>query len=279
MERNKKLKIVIIILSILLAISLLTLAGIQFRRSVKASGPVVMVPDNIITPDAKQIEQNSKDIVFVATANADSASSDSGKKAEVISLYQKHAEDNQPFQVGNMFPGDAETKYYCVRISHSGEVVVHYRADIRPGYEKLAEVLKCRIVLLSTGETLYDGLMRDMPESLDHSVKADTDAGSELYYQITAYLDTSVGNDYQNKNLIADFYWWVQVDPIQNPEGGQGIGIGTGSTQNPHSAGHLNPLQTGDSFNLCLYIAIASGSLLIFLLLWKKIRKEECENG
>lgn len=276
MEQNKKLKIVIIILSILLTMSLLALAGIQFHQSVKVNGPVVMVPDNIITPDAEQIEQNSLDIVYLTAANADTVPSNSEKKAEVISLYQKHAEDNQPFQVGNMFPGDAETRYYCVKISHSGEVVVHYRADIRPGYEKLAEVLKCRIVLLTTGETLYDGFMRDMPKSLDHSVKADTDAGSELYYQITAYLDTSVGNDYQNKDLIADFYWWVQ--DIQDTQDTQDI-QGTESTQNTQSAGHLNPLQTGDSFNLCLYIAIASGSLLIFLLLWKKIRKEECENG
>lgn len=270
MERNKKLKIVIIILSILLAMSLLTLAGIQFHRSVKANESAVIVPDNIITPDAKQIEQNSIDTVFVAAANADSVSSVSEKKAEVISLYQGHAEDNQPFQVENMFPGDVETKYYCVRVSHSGEVVVHYRAVIRPGYEKLAEVLKCRIVLLTTGETLYDGLMRDMPESLDHSVMADTDAGSEVYYQIISYLDTSVGNDYQNKDLIADFYWWVQ--DTQNIQG-------TEHTQDTQSAGHLNPLQTGDSFNLCLYIAIASASLLLFLLLWKKIRREECENG
>ena len=181
--------------------------------------------------------------------------SESSKKAAVISLYRKHAEDNQPFQVGNMFPGDAETKYYCVKISHSGDVIVRYHADIRSGYEKLAEVLRCRIVLLTTNETLYDGLMRDMPESLNHSVKTDTSTESELYYGITAYLDTSVGNEYQNKDLIADFRWWVQ------------------------DTGNLDPPQTGDTSNIYLWMCLASGSLLILLFLVRKRRKEECENG
>lgn len=274
MKQNKNHKIIIITLSVLLALSLLALAGTWIHRYVAAAAPAdVTVPDNIITPDAEQggpsgtdqgdaepalengVNGSANSANTGATGSSGSAAS-SGRKAAVISLYQRHAEDNKPFQVGNMFPGDVETKYYCVRVSHSGDVVVHYRADVRPGYEKLAEVLRCRIVLLTTGETLYDGLMRDMPESLKHSVKTNSDTVSELYYEITAYLDTSVGNDYQNKDLIADFRWWVQ------------------------DTGNLNPPQTGDTMNLWLYIAIASGSMvMILLLLGKKRRKEECENG
>ena len=30
-----------------------------------------------------------------------------------------------------------------------------------------------------------------------------------LDYQLTAYLDTSVGNPYMYQQLVADFYWWV----------------------------------------------------------------------
>ncbi len=309
-EKNpmqKGIKTAILILSVLLAVSVVALAGTLIYRSVKDGGPEgVTVPDNIITPDAvlsassetassetettgetgseeasadtaspssdvsddlSSHEAGSSEASAVSTASsaapaptpasassASSASTENKRKAAVISLYQKHAEDNQPFQASNMFPGDAETKYFCVRISHSGDVVVHYRADVRPGYEKLAEVLRCRVVLMTTGETLYDGLMRDMPESLKHSVETDTSTESELYYGITAYLNTDVGNAYQNQDLIADFRWWVQ------------------DTEN------LDTPPTGDSFRIYLWIALASGSLLILLLLVKKRRREECEN-
>ena len=274
----------VIILSALLAVSIVGLAGTLIYQSMKDSEPVaVTVPDNIISPDAEggpsekestdkkeesvperstnqssgnaQSELPTYETALSADTGVQPASSESAKKAAVISLYRKHAEDNQPFQVGNMFPGDAETKYYCVKISHSGDVIVRYHADIRSGYEKLAEVLRCRIVLLTTNETLYDGLMRDMPESLNHSVKTDTSTESELYYGITAYLDTSVGNEYQNQDLIADFRWWVQ------------------------DTGNLDPPQTGDTANIYLWMCLASGSLLILLFLVRKRRKEECENG
>lgn len=131
--------------------------------------------------------------------------------------------------------------------------VIH--ADIRDGYEKLSEVLKCRVVLLTTGQTQYDGLMRDMPESLAYSLSTQEATVSELYYQITVYLDTSVGNEYQNKNLVADFLWWVQ------------------------ETGNLGPSpQTGDRFSIWLYIGLASVSLFMILLL-KKRRKEDHEHA
>ena len=176
---------------------------------------------------------------------------DAEPKAAEISLYANHPEDNQPFQAGNLFPGDTESKRYCVRVSHSSDVTVYFHADVRPGYEKLAEVLQCRVVLLTTGETLYEGLMRDMPSSLTHSVKANQETESELYYEITAYLDTSVGNEYQNRDLVADFRWWVE------------------------DTGSLIPPHTGDSFPMALYIGLALSSLIILVLLWKRGRKEE----
>ena len=40
-----------------------------------------------------------------------------------------------------MFPGDAETKHFRVQVSYHDQVTVHFRATVRPGYEKLAEVM------------------------------------------------------------------------------------------------------------------------------------------
>ena len=86
------------------------------------------------------------------------------------------------------------------------------------------------------------------------SAKSTTD---ELYYEITAYLDTSVGNEYQNKDLIADFSWWVE------------------------ETGNLEPSpKTGDNANILLWICLAavSGSVMIFLLFARRRREEEETN-
>lgn len=103
-----------------------------------------------------------------------------------------------------MFPGDAETQNDCVQVDHKGDVTVHFRAEVRPGYEKLAEVLKLRVSV--GGSVLYDGLMAEMPAAVDTPLPAGSDT---LDYQLTAYLDTSVGNPYMYQQLVADFYWWV----------------------------------------------------------------------
>ncbi len=126
---------------------------------------------------------------------------------------------NTAFTVTNMFPGDAETKDFTVKVDHKEPVTLYYHADIRPGSEKLAEVMMVKIELPEKGVTLYDGLMRDMPSALEYQLAA---GEKEVIYRITAYLDTSVGNDYQYKSLIADFRWWYAEetegpDP-QNPD-------------------------------------------------------------
>ena len=136
-------------------------------------------------------------------------------------------------------------------------MTVHYKAAVRPGYEKLAEVLMVRVDLLTTGETLYDGLMRDMPGSLTHKLTGSGD--DELYCQITAYLDTSVGNEYQGKDLLADFKWWVE------------------------ETGNLNPTPaTGDPLpvRLLTLTTVVSGLLAagLMVLLARK-RKENGNNG
>lgn len=261
-DNSKKLKTAILVLSVLLVLSAAGLAGLAIRNYMAARGSAE-VQDNLISPDENDAPGLWAGIghpsprfapmrVRTRAANGMAAMEpNSDPKAAVISLHEKQPQDNQPFQADNLFPGDAESRRYCVRISHSGDVTVYFHADIRPGYEKLAEVLNCRVVLLTTGETLYEGLMRDMPPSLTHSVKADKNTETELYYEITAYLDTSVGNEYQNKDLVADFRWWVE------------------------DIGSLGPPQTGDAFPMALYLGLACGSLIILALLNKRGRKEE----
>ena len=280
MEQKKKIKIVITVLAVLLGLSLLALGGtLIYNKIANATPATVTVPDNLITPDEDTTKPDNSDSqapdssdtekpdssdIQTPSSSADTSSSAvpaqsttaETKKAATIELYNKQPEENTAFTVGNMFPGDSETKYFRVRVSYHDKITVHYKATVRPGYEKLAEVLKVRVNLLSTGETMYDGLMRDMPESLTHKLASKKSTTDELYYEITAYLDTSVGNDYQNKDLIADFKWWVEE---------------TGNL--------VDSPNTGDTSNILLWAVLAAGSLgMIIILLVTRRCKEDEEN-
>ena len=285
---TKKLKTAVVILSILLAISAIALAAMLIYKYV---GPnmqtTVTVPNNLIASQITEAEKttvpessedttipddtdktqegsipsvNAPDTAVIedTTANSTSVITDTSDmsnqeevKAVALYLHSRNEGDNVPFEVMNMFPGDVETKYFCVKVAYKDTITVKYKADIRKGHEILAEVLKCRITLLTTGEVLYEGLMRDMPESLDHTLNSSVSTESELYYQVTAYLDTSVGNRYQNRRLIADFKWWVEDD------------------------GNLEPPQTGDAAQPIIIICVMVAIALVLVPILLKLRKRE----
>ncbi len=286
MDQKKKIKIAIIILAVLLICSLLALGGTLLHNKLTAETvATVTVPDNLITPDdettvsvsdssfaaekkespgngisatEKNTISETKNVeTTVGNSEATQSAISASKQAATIELYDKQPEENTPFAVENMFPGDSNTKYYRVQVSYKDKVTVHYKATVRPGYEKLSEVMMVRIKLLSTGETLYNGLMRDMPESITYELTSAESTTDELYYEITAYLDTSVGNEYQNKDLIADFSWWAQ------------------------ETANLEPTpRTGSGLNIMpwIFISAVSGGVMIFLLLARKRREEEETN-
>lgn len=238
MNKNGKIKVVIIVLAVLLVLSIAALVGTMIYSKLNASKPSsVEVPNNVIssessasdtsdTGDGAETADCSNGMGGVggtvgngnagSVVNAPSGGSAShednadGKKALALELYNKQPQDNTAFSVSNMFPGDSETGYFRVNVSYHGDIILHFGTDIHPGSEKLGEVLRSKIVLLTTGEELYDGLMSEMPESLPYRMSSDESVTDELYYEITAYLDTSVGNEYQDKGLAADFKWWVE---------------------------------------------------------------------
>lgn len=211
---------------------------------------VTDTPDPSSSADDEKTTSETETVSKPNVSETTEASSVSVTKASAISLHSKQPEENKPFQVTNMFPGDVETKYYRIKVSYKGDIIVRYHADIRPGYEKLSEVLKVKIRLPETDETLYDGLMRDMPESLNHALYTTEKTQSELYYEITAYLDTSVDNEYQDKELIADFRWWVQETE------------------------HLDSPQTGDNSHIFLWVILMISSFFCMVILLAKRRKE-----
>lgn len=229
MKRERDtMKIVIIVLAVLLGISLSALAGIFLYHKFSRSTPtVVTVSDNLITPETTS-----------------------------VSLYAMHAKDSTAISFENMFPGDTVTRNFCVQVSYHGDVTVHYDAEARSGGEHLTEALCLRIRMLSDGSLLYDGPMKDMPSSVTYSLSSEESTTTDLYYEITAYLPTDVGNDYQSAALEADFRWWVE------------------ETKNLESGA-----KTGDSTPILLTVSVglATGSVCILLFLHRK-RKEEQTN-
>ncbi|MBQ3552290.1 MAG: hypothetical protein IJA35_03925 [Clostridia bacterium] len=228
-RKNKAIKIVIVVLAVLLCVNSIALAVVfLYDRFVVPEPTSVVAPDNIITPDDDALNaesdqhyslltRGSEPYIILRASSKLSSVAYADDKETTISLSPRNPSDNVPFNVLNMFPGDVETKYYKVEVSYKDTVTVKYRAEVRDGYEKLAEVLKCKITLLSSDEVLYEGLMRDMPESLDHVLTSEQSTEQELLYEITAYLDTSVGNEYQRQELFADFHWWIETEEGPRP--------------------------------------------------------------
>ena len=216
-----------------------------------------------------------------------------------LKLYKNHSKEQIPFQMTNMFPGDAETRAYLLEVSYRGTVTVHFEVNVRPGYEKLAEVLMCSVALKTTGEQLYDGLMKDIPESFEHPLVSGSKTTDALEYEITVSLPTSVGNEYMNLELFADFIWWAEEEtapddggdddddsdrpekpdrPTQTP----GHDIITdqttaGGSEEPFLPGELvKPPKTGD-ISLIPVVAVAIGCVALLVLLLGRRRKEDAE--
>lgn len=180
---GKKLAVAIIIVAILLIIALIALFLILSHRY---SGTVSVAPDNII--------QSSE---------------------EKLSLGEIYYEGSSRFSVENMFPGDSETQNFFIEIKDDGIKAVSFGVEIN-GIDLLSQVLMLRITVDGAENIIYDGAMFDLPERLSAPVSS----GSVQAWQITAYLDTSVGNEYANADLSADFVWWVDdADYVSSSEG------------------------------------------------------------
>ena len=227
-------KRIIIILSVVLAISAIALIGIWLYRGsgVTRTSQTVTVPDNTIS---------NASTGWMVYARAEETTTE-------CSLYFDKAEEVVPFKAINMFPGDTETKSYTVKVSHNDDVTLRFRATVRDGYELLAEVLHCR--LLCDGAVQYDGLMRDMPQSLSEELAAGDAVTTERTYTVTTYLDTTVGNAYQDASLVADFRWWVEETE------------------------HLIPPQTGESDVMWIWVAVIGGIAFLCIIVLCRRRRD-----
>lgn len=265
-EKQNKLKTAVVILSVLLALSIIALVGTVIYNRMSANADVsVTVPDNLITPDKADTEGFEKgtsestesSVSFENSRPSESTASKTypsggGKTASKVSLYAKHPDDNESFSLKNAFPGDSVVKSFCVQVSYKGSVTVHYNAELRDGDGILSEALNLHIKMLNDGSVLYDGPITDMPSSVTYGLASENEATAELYYEISAYIPETVGNEYQSKSIVADFFWWAE------------------ETENLIPAPN-----TGDDLTVIPFVIMGFAALCVLIVLTVVLKREE----
>lgn len=168
-----------------------------------------------------------------------------------LELSSRQHDDSVQFNVNNLLPGDSVEQKYNVTVFCKGDVTVNFKSSVGEN-QKLAEVMRVKIIFKETGETLYDGLIGEMTNSIPFKIFTDKSIAQKLEYVIVFSLDKSAGNEYMNQTLDVDFEWWV--DEIDN----------------------LDIPKTGDNANILLWIIIMTLSAFGILILII-IKKEECK--
>ncbi len=277
-KKSKKYRIIIIILLLLLLISAGALtARIVYLKSVADKNVTVVVPDNLIgedstvsttTPDnsettaptepsdtTKPPETSGSETPPTSDTNGDNDTPE--QTATAIELYKGQPSDNERFEVLNMFPGDMETKYFAIKVSHHADVDVYFNAEITEQTENLANVLHIKVTHLENGKVIYDGTFADMDiNGYGETFAADESTQTVAYYKIEVSLPTSAGNEYQAAKLVADFEWLVRdTEVLDNP-------------------------QTGDDSNILFwFIVMISSLVMMFVLLFTRRKKQEEEQN
>ena len=166
-----------------------------------------------------------------------------------ISLYSNHSSDNASFNITNMFPGDSVTNKYNVKVSYHDKVSVLFNVDYLDEYSKLASVTNIKVKLINDNKVLYDGFVCDLKDNnLSYALESSNNKTEVLEYEITISLDTSVNNDYQNKELKLDFIWSIDKEETKN----------------------LIVPNTGYSSNIILWISLIIFSLIMIVFLYKR---------
>lgn len=277
-KNSPRLKVLIIILSVLLVLSAGGLAAKyvydNFFASDRAS---VTVPDNVIGDDgdsAQSGESSGTDGTQSGGTEGESVPAGSGgvpgsedtetggsagadkPAAELLELYKTKPEDNEKFEVENMLPGDTVTRYFCVRVNHGEALDLYFTADITGQIKQLGDVLEITVTRVGEDTALCDLPFSEADGKEYKTRVAENGSGAtDVYYRIDVSLDTSVGNEYQAAELTADFKWFVKDE-----------------------SGLVSP-GTGDTSITVLWalLAASSAALIILLPVYRKGDKKREE--
>lgn len=264
----KRLKIIIIVLAVLLVLSAGGLtARYVYLQYFAPSEATVAVPDNLIGDDTTIKESSTLTIPASPPASKEDTTRDNDSRlvsqlaqmdkpaAAKLELYAGKPYVNQRFEVHNMFPGDTQTQFFCVKAYHDADLELFFCADIVEQTKDLGEVLHIKVTHLDTGKVLCDAPFSEVSgKGFSELLETNGEKATTSYYQIDVSLDTSVGNEYQVAMLKADFEWYAKNED------------------------DLIPPQTSDALSPALWITLAASLLLMVLLLALRRRKEDGRN-
>ena len=277
-KNSPRLKVLIIILSVLLVLSAGGLAAKyvydNFFASDRAS---VTVPDNVIGDDGdsaqsgessgtdgtqsggtegESVPAGSGDVSGSESTGTGGSETEDRPAAKLLELYKTKPEDNEKFEVKNMLPGDTVTGYFCVRVNHGEALDLYFTADITGQIKQLGDVLEIKATRVGEDTALCDLPFSEADGKEYKTRVAENGSGvTDVYYRIDVSLDTSVGNEYQAAGLTADFKWFVKDE-----------------------SGLVSP-GTGDTSITVLWalLAASSAALIILLPVYRKGDKKREE--
>lgn len=126
-----------------------------------------------------------------------------------IAFYKGVNTDEEPFSVINMYPGDHIQKQYVVSIAHKGPIDVNFHVVVNDKYKHLSDALW--MIIECEDKKIYEGSMTNANST--YRISSTTEQTDRITYKISVGLPTSAGNEYQNKECLADFYWEaIEVD-------------------------------------------------------------------
>lgn len=280
-----KQKKIIKVLIVLLILSVLGLAGRYiYLNYIRDNGSsTVTVPQNVIKDKNKtgsMVEIQGKKTAAANQENSNSENnhqSSSDKKtqqgrveAPFIELDKSQPEYNEKFSAFGMLPGDMVTKYYCVKAHHDYDVKVYFEAEVTDETKHLGDVLNVKVTDVSENkETLVaEGPFSKINgKSYPVQLKENKDDYTRKYYRIDVFLDTSVGNPYQEAALTADFKWYVTDEEYHAMQ-----------EKNPIIPGITDPgktdvPKTGDMFDKTLWMMFFGSALLLIIMSVAKKRR------
>lgn len=171
-----------------------------------------------------------------------------------LNINKNQTNNKTQFAVDNMFPGDKIAHQYNINISCKSSLTLRFKPIIDKN-DKLSEVLNVRIAYADTNKVLYDGLIKDVPDSFDYKIETDKTITKKVPYIITTYLDTSVCNEYMNEGADVVFEWLVnETDALDDGP------------------------KTGDDFNIALWAGLMLVSMCGVIFLIIKMKKGDKKN-
>ena len=272
-KMSNKARTIITVLAVLLLCSIVALVfRVFYLNSSVDRDSTVIVPDNQIgkesetTPVPETASENSTagaafsslaertssdgsylllDSPSSPVPSASGTADEAAEEGATIELYKSSPSDNEKFQAASMLPGDVETKYYTVKISHHSDVTVHFNAVVTEQEKAYANILHITVTHLDNGKILYNGTFAGLDPNGSSEVFAAADSTETVaHYRIDVSLPTNTGNEYQAAKLLADFKWYVKAE----------------------DAGALDKPATGDTANLVWPAAVMIGALLLLVI-------------